>query len=212
MLKKGSSLLAQRARAASRLLESFVGAGTRLRVQRDEAFVLWDDMPFNDPNADLLPEPEWLRRTLCCARWETTQSSSAVLVAVAEPADATETGRADGVLVKAWLPRVGLKPFEVRATPGNVAAAAAETKAAATVVERERDAVVIPRVRGKLFDPKNDDAYYTDQQPPSPRAVRSKPIVPRKAGPAGLHAKREKETAEPVKVVRLLARGEKLDP
>lgn len=72
LLKKGSSLLAQKARAASRILEAQVGTNPRIRVQRDDAFVLWDKIAFDDateakPNSC----PEWVRQIICCALWET---------------------------------------------------------------------------------------------------------------------------------------------
>ena len=72
LLKKGSSLLAQKARSASRILEAQVGTNPRIRVQRDDAFVLWDKIAFEDvlesnPNSC----PEWVRRIICCALWET---------------------------------------------------------------------------------------------------------------------------------------------
>jgi len=72
LLKKGSSLLAQKARSASRILEAQVGTNPRIRVQRDDAFVLWDKIAFEDatesnPNSC----PEWVRRIICCSLWET---------------------------------------------------------------------------------------------------------------------------------------------
>ncbi|KAF8731563.1 hypothetical protein AX14_004675 [Amanita brunnescens Koide BX004] len=79
LLKKGTSSLAQRARAASRILEAQVGTNPRIRVQRDEAFVYWDKITFNTaedtatPGPALqspVPSPEWVRRTVCCAKWE----------------------------------------------------------------------------------------------------------------------------------------------
>lgn len=78
-MKKGSSSLAQKARAASRILEAQVGTNPRIRVQRDDAFVLWDKVSFNDSGIDsnktsTVPPsscPEWVRRIICCARWET---------------------------------------------------------------------------------------------------------------------------------------------
>lgn len=112
LLKKGTSPLAQRARAASRMLEQQVGANPRIKVQRDEAYVLWDSIPFvknsettniaggdptnlatddiintnntnstnntntnNNNNKQKLVNaaPEWVRRTICCARWEFDQ-------------------------------------------------------------------------------------------------------------------------------------------
>jgi hypothetical protein len=88
-LKKGTSPLAQRARAASRILEAQVGTNPRIRVQRDDAFVLWDKIAFKDLPADVdetdkgpptqpIPvhtAPEWVRRTICCARWEVDNAS-----------------------------------------------------------------------------------------------------------------------------------------
>lgn len=71
--------MAQKARAASRLLEAQVGSNPRIRVQRDDAFVPWDDINFKplelsngteSAGSILTSPPEWLRRTICCAQWE----------------------------------------------------------------------------------------------------------------------------------------------
>ncbi|KAJ7199693.1 hypothetical protein GGX14DRAFT_545058 [Mycena pura] len=85
LLKKGTSPIAQRARAASRILEAQVGTNPRIRVQQDNAFVPWDSISFAAdpvatseastaspaPGADSHDiAPEWTRRTVCCARWE----------------------------------------------------------------------------------------------------------------------------------------------
>ncbi|KAF7361107.1 hypothetical protein MSAN_01142300 [Mycena sanguinolenta] len=95
MLKKGTSALAQRALAASRVLEAQVGVNGRVRVQRDEAFVLWDAIRFADPievedatkgeEGNMVPAlpddpdtaPEWVRRTVCCARYEVDNAIAA---------------------------------------------------------------------------------------------------------------------------------------
>ncbi|KAJ3718085.1 hypothetical protein DFJ43DRAFT_1208493 [Lentinula guzmanii] len=85
LLKKGTNSLAQRARAASRILEAQVGNNPRIRVQRDEAFVPWNSIDFQlDPDSSdtkvatqTTPSPEWVRRTICCARWEVEHASSA---------------------------------------------------------------------------------------------------------------------------------------
>ncbi|KAG6895165.1 hypothetical protein C0992_002839 [Termitomyces sp. T32_za158] len=74
LLKKGTSHLAQRARAASRVLEAQVGTNPRIRVQQDDAFVLWDKIEFSD-NAAANTAPEWVRRTICCAQWEVEAAS-----------------------------------------------------------------------------------------------------------------------------------------
>lgn len=65
LLKKGTSTLAQRARAASRILEAQVGTNPRIRVQRDDAFVPWDSI-FTEQGQGS-GAPEWVRRTICCA-------------------------------------------------------------------------------------------------------------------------------------------------
>ncbi len=74
LLKKGTSSIAQKARAASRILEAQVGTNPRIRVQRDDAFVLWDKIAFTDGD-DAAKQaascPEWVRRIICCAQWET---------------------------------------------------------------------------------------------------------------------------------------------
>lgn len=71
LLKKGSSLLAQKARSASRILEAQVGTNPRIRVQRDDAFVPWDKIAFEDATENISFCPEWVRRIICCALWET---------------------------------------------------------------------------------------------------------------------------------------------
>ncbi|KAF7361095.1 hypothetical protein MSAN_01140700 [Mycena sanguinolenta] len=118
LLKKGSSALAQRARAASRVLEAQVGVNARVRVQRDDAYVLWDAIRFADPigvedatkkkgeegNAVLAlsddPDnvPEWVRRTVCCARYEVDNA------AAASPTTTTTTTAAASVPAPAGAP------------------------------------------------------------------------------------------------------------
>ncbi|KAF8645992.1 hypothetical protein AX16_007418 [Volvariella volvacea WC 439] len=103
LLKKGTSPLAQRARAASRLLEAQVGSNPRIRVQQDDAFVLWDKISFKDLSSDKhdsdkdvatsparpasygsslpgihYPSPEWVRRTICCACWEVENAPTTI--------------------------------------------------------------------------------------------------------------------------------------
>lgn len=237
LLKKGASVLAQRARAASRLLESFVGSDTRLRVQRDEAYVLWDDILVSGSDQDLLPPPEWLRRTLCCASWEAAHNArGSAVIAVADPSppsDIDSAGRfdvrADGALVRAWVSRVGLRMVGVKPSAGRPNNAVPE----ALAPEPISAPVTVPRIRGKLFDPNASDA----DAPPSPKIFMRRPsdtpappppVVPvilNRRGGGGGGAKRPpvgagprkpaapaKEKSEPVRVVRLLSRGEKLDP
>lgn len=70
LLKKGTSGLAQKARSASRILEAQVGTNSRIRVQRDDAFVLWDQIKFDSTAIHPSSCPEWVRRVICCAQWE----------------------------------------------------------------------------------------------------------------------------------------------
>jgi len=98
LLKKGTTSLAQRARAASRILEAQVGTNPRIRVQQDDAFILWDKINFDDalehPEADCNSKhfgnthsPEWVRRTISCARWEVEHAN-----APTSPAEANKKG------------------------------------------------------------------------------------------------------------------------
>ena len=91
LLKKGTTPLAQRARAASRILEAQVGTNPRIRVQQDDAFVLWEKITFDSDNhhsespvssankpTNALASPEWVRRTICCAKWEVDNVTATV--------------------------------------------------------------------------------------------------------------------------------------
>ncbi|KAH9899702.1 hypothetical protein C8Q73DRAFT_816861 [Cubamyces lactineus] len=70
LLKKGTGVLAQRARAASCILEAQVGTNPHICVQQDDAFVPWDSITFDDQTAGTQnTSPEWVRRTICCS-WE----------------------------------------------------------------------------------------------------------------------------------------------
>ncbi|KAJ7649646.1 hypothetical protein FB45DRAFT_818788 [Roridomyces roridus] len=165
LLKKGTSAVAQRARAASRILEAQVGSNPRIRVQRDDAFAPWDTITFSslEPSpAAATPEatdgptpvaaaplpvesaPEWVRRTVCCARWqvENVDSTAAsadsgsdkpqprtvcLAIAASTPAPASAADgpvnkhepRATGTLVSHWAARAGVKVLPVACTEGN---------------------------------------------------------------------------------------------
>ncbi|KAA1473308.1 hypothetical protein DENSPDRAFT_839765 [Dentipellis sp. KUC8613] len=97
LLKKGTTNLAQRARTASRILEAQVGTNPRIRVQRDSAFVLWDNIDFqaqapastnpdeaSPGNAPQMGSPEWLRCTISCAQW-TKENAEVELAASTGP-------------------------------------------------------------------------------------------------------------------------------
>lgn len=249
LLKKGTSPLAQRARSASRTLEAQVGTNPRIHVQRDEAFVLWDRIPVKDVTSDdesdskAAPSPEWLRRTICCARWEVENASltiqpdgnsrsseevvdeskkyKVVLAVLAgspnlsplnhalKLADSNDTpmapvplpapsvphvnkfeARSSGVLVTKWAEKVGVELFPVEPTlPGRGAGGDED--------ERPK------RTHHSHHGPKPRRTCNTDHtHPVKPSLVERPPAV---------MAMMER-VSQPTSVVRVLARGEKLDP
>lgn len=163
LLKKGGTTIAIHARAASRFLEAQVGTNPRIRVQRDEDFIPWDEIysaaitsaeapsfastegvNASDVTVVVPPEdhaPEWMRQTICCTEWETRHAkvdtvapksspgparpnkvalavikpstgSNAVLD-IHDPAILTYIPRATGDLLRLWAPILGLKLLNV---------------------------------------------------------------------------------------------------
>jgi hypothetical protein len=107
LLKKGITPLAQRARAASRILEAQVGVNDRIQVQSDAAFVLWDSIPFTgasdtDKASDAGTSPEWVRRTICCARYETDKAEKDT---VGVETNQTQTGTEATTTTKSSTPK-----------------------------------------------------------------------------------------------------------
>lgn len=243
LLKKGTSSLAQRARAASRILEAQVGTNPRIRVQRDDAFVPWDQIEFRDPAADddkekpasqtlhLSGSPEWVRRMICCARWEVNHAVSTlnnqavkdpkVVLAVLSPASAqaqvdravpesnTELSspvplpapsphlhryepRSAGILIGHWAARAGIPTLEFEPAP--VPSTSPAQHRGAEDDERGKR----PTGRGRINS-------HSGSGPP---ATRGTGLVER---PPAVMQMME-VIAQPSKVVRVLARGEKLDP
>ncbi|KIJ53419.1 hypothetical protein M422DRAFT_43078 [Sphaerobolus stellatus SS14] len=275
LLKKGSSASARRARAASRILESQVGTNPRIRVQRDDAFVLWDEIPVqqNELADDIVGSPrfkslvaappEWLRRTICCARWEvvnaaeelrqaapvavlSSSNDSDIGPSISRPATPTsssthldsvkssdvkdttvdrevaatkpdgynavlavvtptskggsdhESGtylaryeRVDGALVRIWAQRTGIPVLDVEQTVNN-----------------PRPPQTHPSPEKRRSNPHNG--------PEKPGRPERRHIPEKERGPRSPVV--EKPIAmsiindQPVKVLRVLARGEKLDP
>ncbi|KAH0835714.1 hypothetical protein J3R83DRAFT_9535 [Lanmaoa asiatica] len=243
LLKKGTSSLAQRARSASRILEAQVGTNPRIRVQRDDAFVPWDQIEFKDPSADddkdkpasqtlhLSGSPEWVRRMICCARWEVNHAPSTlnkravkdpkVVLAVLSPASAqaqvdrtvpesnTELSspvplpapsphlhryepRSAGILIGHWAARAGIPTLEFEATPVSSTSPAQHRGA------EDDDRGKRPTGRGRINS-------HSGSGPPPTRGTG---LVER---PPAVMQMME-VIAQPSKVVRVLARGEKLDP
>ncbi|KAI0321550.1 hypothetical protein OF83DRAFT_1168399 [Amylostereum chailletii] len=234
LLKKGVSHLAQRARAASRVLEAQVGANPRVRVQSDSAFVLWDSIAFKDSTDASQPSPEWVRRTICCAKWEATHvkeelaevnEPKIVLATLTQAAPAPVAGarnepvssspvplpaphpnkyepRSAGTLVSYWACRADLEIIEVasqpigESPPGNGRISSEE--------ERDR-----PKrgLRGRRNSNPHSIGYGSDRD--KDRAHHGgHGLVER---PPAVKAMMDM-VAQPSKVVRVLARGEKLEP
>jgi hypothetical protein len=274
LLKKGTSALAQRARAASRILEAQVGTNPRILVQRDDAFVLWDNIPFIDPpvptdngkdaSSMMVPvdsSPEWLRRTICCARWEVDHANQAdndigiaktitldkrkVLLAVlasspVQLSQETHTVKLSDTTSNAILP----SPVPLPAP--HVQAGKHEPRSAGNLVSHwaakagiEMLQVWPTQPNGSPPHPAPNSKLSEDEERPrriSPHTVVHGPqggrgrrnshhsIAPAGGGgcsntvgmglverPAAVMAMMER-VSQPSKVVRVLARGEKLDP
>jgi hypothetical protein len=226
LLKKGTSNLAQKARTASRILEAQVGTNPRIRVQRDDAFVLWDQVKFDPSAANPNSCPEWVRRIICCVQWETehpdeelnpadpdtnpgeVSKSPRVVLAVLStfPASSPQSGP---VSLSAESPVPLPAPVlsqttrhEPRST-GNLVTAWA-SKAGIPILDIEP---ALPDRRGGAED--DDRARRTKGKRPSAteQAVKSS-LVER---PPAVKAMMDM-VSQPTKVIRVLARGEKLDP
>lgn len=235
LLKKGTSPLSQRARAASRVLEAQVGTNPRIRVQQDDAFVSWEDISFNTnaPNP-LMGSPQWLRRTICCPCWEVKHAAAqetssgteveprnanskfvfAVIAQHSEPMTLAPKNpsvvespvplptphvnkfepRTTGTLAAYWAARAGLDVLEVQPlqddTHGN---------------RKHEEADGAPRHR-KNTPHQNHGKNRNGGAPPILRS--GKGLVER---PPAVKAMMD-VVSQPTRVVRVLARGEKLEP
>jgi len=232
LLKKGTSPLSQRARAASRVLEAQVGTNPRIRVQQDDAFVSWEAISFNTnaPNP-LMGSPIWLRRTICCAYWELGRQETSpntgneprnanpglVFAVVAQNSEPVTLAPKHPPLVESPvpLPTPHVNKFEPRTTGTLVAYWAA--RAGLNVLE---------------VQPSHEDAHGNRKYEDFDGASRNKKNVPQQ-----IHGRNRNGGAPPVlrsgkglverppavkammdvvsqpsRVVRVLARGEKLEP
>ncbi|TCD60989.1 hypothetical protein EIP91_009179 [Steccherinum ochraceum] len=252
LLKKGTSTLAQRARTASRILEAQVGVNPRIRVQRDDAFVLWDNIPFKDlPSGTTAAScPEWIRRTICCARWEAEHATEEVkdrntdaekptlrvlLAVLSSPPDAAlleaSSGapvtaspvplpapqpnkfepRCAGTLISQWAARSGVEVLEIPATQSPPPSA-------------PKDIPVSNRRLAEHGRRSGDAGRRSpeDKRTGAGRGRRNSHLRPGERGatpPGGGLVERPpavmammEAVAQPSRVVRVLARGEKLDP
>ncbi|TDL23371.1 hypothetical protein BD410DRAFT_787181 [Rickenella mellea] len=271
-LKKGTTPLAQRARAASRFLEQVVGTNPRIKVQRDDAYVLWEEIQFENTTADdeqpaetsFTPSttPEWLRRTICCAKWEGDHfvlpggkeaTTPTVVIAVSHPPTETHSGpedappvsspvplpappapkneqRSSGTLVAQWAKKAGITVLELKPTPHSFPKAP-NTNTGPIGTGRPRSTArhgrgssdeewrtgpnahtkpaSIGRKNGNFNKP--NGGYHVSGDKAGivpPGRGRGEKLVERPAATMAMNA----SIMQPNKVVRVLARGEKLDP
>ncbi|PPQ94909.1 hypothetical protein CVT25_004395 [Psilocybe cyanescens] len=231
LLKKGTSSLAQKARTASRILEAQVGTNPRIRVQRDDAFVLWDKISFEEGNTNANACPEWVRRIICCARWETEHPEEelkpvdaekkppmkVVLAILSSPPNMSPQSVPMSIATSAETPLTPVplpaptiphaNRYEARSTGSLVASWAA--KASISLLE------VDPALPGRGGD--DDDRGHGQKRSQGPSRGRRASTSEHgpKSGlverPPAVMAMMEM-ISQPSKVVRVLARGEKLDP
>jgi len=226
LLKKGTSGLAQKARTASRVLEAQVGTNPRIRVQRDEAFVLWDQVKFDSSAINPNSCPEWVRRIICCVQWETEhpeeelkpedrgtipgegEKSPKVVLAVlsSSPTSSPQSGPVcPSAESPVPLPAPNLSQatrHEPRSTGSLVTAWA--SKAGIPILDIEP---ALPDRHGGIEE--DDRARRTKGNRPSAvQHVAKSSLVER---PPAVKAMMDM-VSQPTKVIRVLARGEKLDP
>jgi len=237
LLKKGTSSLAQKARAASRILEAQVGTNPRIRVQRDDAFVLWDNI--TQVGGDANTCPEWVRRIICCASWETehaqeelktipdvkvTSSPKVVLAVVSSPPNTSPqilSNKLADMSLEAPLTPVPLPApsqshanrFEARSTGSLVASWAGKTHIQLLEVDP-----ALPGRGGSGEDVEMDRQKRSHGHPQRNSGTGRRPSTGEHGHKPGLVERPPAVMAmmemisQPSKVVRVLARGEKLDP
>ncbi|KAG6853502.1 hypothetical protein C0991_003776 [Blastosporella zonata] len=225
LLKKGTSPLAQRARAASRILEAQVGTNARIRVQQDDAFVLWDKIEFDEatPSANSNTSPEWVRRTICCAQWEVDAASKnadgppkKVILAVLGPSSDIATSMNDLKLSSSPATPVPLPAPHVHANKH-------EPRSSGTLVTQWAARAHLDMITvDPTAAPADDETGARPKRGPRPSRPSDGGATKGHHGhghgqgalverPPAVMAMMEM-VAQPSKVVRVLARGEKLDP
>lgn len=213
--------------------------------------MLWDKIDFKDTDdvngSANGGSPEWVRRTICCARWEaenafktnnaedelqsndnaqpkvvlailstSPQSSSLTSQPTAAATDtllapvplpthhsAKHEARSAGILVSHWAARAGIEMMEVAPTLPSAALPSASQNGKG-LDEEERGKKLYPHAR-MMNSPRGRRSSHGL---PSVSGVGGSALVER---PPAVRAMMEM-VSQPSKVVRVLARGEKLDP
>lgn len=234
-----------------------MGTNPRIRVQQDDAFVFWDKISFKDLPATTAAEadagqapfnaansPEWLRRTICCARWEMTNAQSPTTSAAQGQAGAAKTDQAPKVVLAVLasspshmsgakrpdgsdvspvpLPVTNLNANKHEPRTAGTLVYQWATRADIALLEIDPSAPVPPHQQPAVSPRPSPRASSEDERPkrPNGRGRRNSNLAPNAGGGAGLVERPPAVMAMmemvaqpgPGKVVRLLARGEKLDP
>lgn len=214
-------------------------------MQRDDAFVLWDDIPFDDQTgATPNTAPEWVRRTICCARWELEHASEElkderapkprVVLAVSSPSAETQLeapnpapisaspvplpapqpnryeSRLAAPVVSRWAAKAGVEVLEVSSAPphpSNGASGDSSAKARRAGDSHRRSGEEERAKRVQSGRGRRNSRGSTPGARPPPMATGTG-LVER---PQAVMTMMEMVT-QPNRVVRVLARGEKLDP
>ena len=231
-----------------------MGTNPRIRVQRDDAFVLWDDIPFDDATPGM--SPEWVRRTICCARWESEHASEVtntpsprIVLAVVNPPAAEaplEAGvspisaspvplpapqpnrfesRLAGALAARWAAKAGVEVIELSSAPpqptGGPTSSDPQAKGRRSgdgpgnrrsgEEDRAKRAQAGGGGGGRGRRNSRGAPPGAGSRPPPqmpPQGTANTGLVER---PQAVMTMMERAT-QPNRVVRVLARGEKLDP
>lgn len=210
-------------------------------MQRDDAFVPWDRIEFKDLLDDdkdrstsqplhLSGSPEWVRRMICCARWEVNHAAEnlastgdslkvvlAVLAPSAAPAQAGRTETKSEVSSPVPLPAPSPHAHKYEPRSAGLLIGHWAARACITLLELEPSPTPFtppssnhPRIldeddRGKRQAGRGRRNSHTVASPPTTRGTG---LVER---PPAVMQMME-VVSQPSKVVRVLARGEKLEP
>ncbi|KAG2052351.1 hypothetical protein BDR06DRAFT_1009632 [Suillus hirtellus] len=202
-LKKGTSPLAQRARSASRILKAQVGINTRIPhgVQRDDAFVPWDRIEFKDMSPDDAKDKAMLQSLhLSGFPDDRLIVVFAILSPSAVPAQVCRTEAMPEVSSPVPLPAPSPHTHKYEPRSAGLLIEHWATRAGITLLEVEPSAApLVPPSSNHLHNLDGDDRGK--RQAGRGRLER----------PAAVMQMME-VISQPSKVIRVLARGEKLEP
>lgn len=210
--------------------------------------MLWDQIPFSDPTSPAASSPEWVRRTICCARWEVEHAEAdlaetnvdgnkdrktKVVVAVSPTPAAVDPQEGAAAMAKSAspvpLPAPQPNKFEPRSA-GTLVLQWAQN-AGVEVLEVSPSPTPGPSGPGGSKEGGRRSGDHGRRSPDDERGGRCSssggrgrrnPQLQRKDGrgsgssalverPPAVMAMME-AVSQPSRVVRVLARGEKLDP